>query len=370
MQILTCIILCNLAIVPFSVDGKLRALHGSMEHDDSLSNNCPKENLANFMSYDSTPIVKPASDLDLWIDDQKSDHLISVSNALPWLKKAAMEFIRDGYVVIRGGVSLSVCQHAIDSFNRWCALNIESCESVRDINGHLPRVINSHTVIKEIQHVITKNKKALQLQDFLFGEKTSMYTSLFFTRGTQQRIHVDIPFFWTYPKNRYFGVWTALEDVDADNGPLRVLVRGHQCNILNQRHVLPQIVKKRSERGSISSVDEEAFYIYADATIENCARMNITEYVDVHLKAGDTIIWHPLLPHGGSAIQNMTRTRYSLVAHTVPEMVPVYHTDVFFDPSIKSAATAPWGYHIIKEEMDVPAYRLMADLAMSVGKGY
>ena len=75
-----------------------------------------------------------------------------------------------------------------------------------------------------------QNKKALYLQDFLYGVKTSLYTSLFFSRGTEQRIHIDIPFFWTYPKNRYFGVWTALEDVDMNNGPLRVLERGHLCN--------------------------------------------------------------------------------------------------------------------------------------------
>ena len=29
-----------------------------------------------------------------------------------------------------------------------------------------------------------------------------------------------------YHRNRYFGVWTALEPTDADNGPLRVLVGG------------------------------------------------------------------------------------------------------------------------------------------------
>jgi len=332
--------------------------------------NCPEENLASYKSYGSIPITKPDPDLDLWIDAQDSKHLISQSNTLQWIKAAALEFIRDGYVVVREGISASACKLAIDSFKQWCLSNNSSCESRKDKFGHLPRITNAHIVVPEIQHVITRNKKALQLQDYLFGQRASLYTSLFFTRGTQQRIHVDVPFFWTVPKNRYFGMWTALEHIDAYNGPLRVLVGGHHCNVLKNRHLLPRIVQKKTEKGPISSLDHRAFYLYAEATIENCAMMNITKYINVHLNAGDTIIWHPLLPHGGSMILNMSRSRYSLVAHNVPEMVPVYHTDVFFDPSLKPAATAQWSYTMLREDMDVPSYRLMADRVVSIGKSY
>jgi hypothetical protein len=45
---------------------------------------------------------------------------------------------------------------------------------------------------------------------------------------------------------------------------------------------------------------------------------------------GDTFIWHPELPHGGSAITDPHATRSSIVFHCTPEGVPVFGPDRFF----------------------------------------
>jgi hypothetical protein len=50
------------------------------------------------------------------------------------------------------------------------------------------------------------------------------------------------------------------------------------------------------------------------------------------------------LPHGGTAIRDQSRTRHSLVFHTTPIDVPVYHQDVFFRPSEPAPETATWSY--------------------------
>src|SRR6185437_11802648 len=57
---------------------------------------------------------------------------------------------------------------------------------------------------------------------------------------------------------------------------------------------------------------------------------------------GSTIIWHPHLPHGGSPIKDLTRTRLSLVIHTTPRDTPVYHHDAFFNPSRDFPTNARW----------------------------
>jgi phytanoyl-CoA hydroxylase len=62
------------------------------------------------------------------------------------------------------------------------------------------------------------------------------------------------------------------------------------------------------------------------------------------MNAGDAVIWHPQLPHGGTVINAPDRTRYSLVFHTTPEGVPVYHQDVFFRPNRQAPETPTWGY--------------------------
>ena len=63
--------------------------------------------------------------------------------------------------------------------------------------------------------------------------------------------------------------------------------------------------------------------------------------------------------------------RYSLVAHTVPEMVPVYKANVFFNPEVIVHTTAQWNYKVLKDDFDIPDYRLMADFRhASFGSSY
>ena len=60
------------------------------------------------------------------------------------------------------------------------------------------------------------------------------------------------------------------------------------------------------------------------------------------VQKGDVLIWHPQLPHGGGQIADRTRTRNSIVMHTVPEGVPVYHAYAFFDPANSLPGQAAW----------------------------
>lgn len=284
-----------------------------------------------------------------------------------WLKEGALEFIEKGFTVVKGGLSVDQCQMAIAAANKWS----DEHKVQKDERGHRPRLVNMHLEVPELANLLLNNEKALQMQDFLFGARTSLYTSLFFSRGTQQPIHVDIPFFSTVPIARYFGVWTALEKTDATNGPLSVLAGGHRCNPLKERADLPRIVELKNRPEGMHAVDGEAFYIYANYTLEKCKKQGIIEYSQVHVEVGDVIIWHPLLPHGGSKILDFSRDRYSLVAHTVPEMTPVYHSREFFSGTPASAQPA-WDYKVAKHQhAKSQDFRLVAQLGTpSVGTGY
>jgi ectoine hydroxylase-related dioxygenase (phytanoyl-CoA dioxygenase family) len=297
----------------------------------------------------------------LWIDENLAESEIANSKIPDELKEISKNFIKNGFVVISGGLTNDMIDVALKKFNVWCSDKQSECNSKKDSHGHLPRLMNLHNSVEEVLDLLTQNNKVMEIVDFLFGAKTSIYTSLFFSRGTEQPIHVDIPFFWTVPGARYFGWWTALEDVDKDNGPLRVLVGGHKCNLLDERDKLPELLKKRGSVENVKNIDHEAFYIYANATLENCRKMNITTYQDVYLKKGDVIIWHPLLSHGGSPIRDINRTRYSLVAHVVPEMTPVYKTDVFFNKDLPLSPKPIWNYfsQANKNEKSI-SYRLIA----------
>ena len=80
---------------------------------------------------------------------------------------------------------------------------------------------------------------------------------------------------------------------------------------------------------------------------------------EVHVKAGDVIIWHPLLLHGGAEQRAPQRTRRSLVMHVTPRGMPVYHQDVFFHPAKDVPSVAQFKYYVARraQHRRVPARR-------------
>jgi len=132
----------------------------------------------------------------------------------------------------------------------------------------------------------------------------------------------------------------ALEDTDLDNGPLMVVRRGH---------LIPEFDREAMARRFYADLDaiepssDSLWNTYQDEVGRECERAGLsTEPVCVN--KGDTIIWHPQAPHGGADIRDLRRTRYSLVMHTTPVGVPVYHHNVFFHPSKPVSDEAPWSY--------------------------
>jgi ectoine hydroxylase-related dioxygenase (phytanoyl-CoA dioxygenase family) len=52
--------------------------------------------------------------------------------------------------------------------------------------------------------------------------------------------------------------------------------------------------------------------------------------VQVPVKKGEKILWHPWAPHGGSVVRDPKRTRRSIAGHYVPRGFQVSNVDVFF----------------------------------------
>ena len=89
------------------------------------------------------------------------------------------------------------------------------------------RIVNLHSKLSSAKPLFSSNT-ALATTDYFFDESTTLYTSLFFERGSGQDCHRDTPYFWTNPGYGYFGVWLALEDVKPDAGPLIVVPKSHK----------------------------------------------------------------------------------------------------------------------------------------------
>ena len=152
----------------------------------------------------------------------------------------------------------------------------------------------------EIRRVALSARLRAVCGQLLEGEPM-ICNSLNFERGSQQPFHIDT---WYMPPpvdNRMVVASIALDDVDADNGPLVYYPGSHK------------IPAYRFSTGRLNEVPAEMPLCMAHIEREIAARGLAPE--EFHGKAGDVFIWHAQLLHGGRAIRDMRRTRSSLVVH-------------------------------------------------------
>jgi phytanoyl-CoA hydroxylase len=257
----------------------------------------------------------------------------------PWLREHALDFLRDGFAVIEDAVADELVEDALRAFDEWKKRNQARFVPAFYKQGpFLDRVVNFQNLFSEFKALFYGNK-SLILQDYLFGSAATCYTSLFFEAATQQSIHRDITYFWTYPAYMYFGMWTALEDVTLSNGPLVVVPGSHRLGEIDRR----DIVRGKYDEASIPQRDRDLAVEYQRQMLEKCSDLGLTEKI-LPVKRGTTILWHPMLAHGGSKVFDLEKSRLSFVVHTTPKHVPVYQHDVFFQPDKAVSKKAAWRY--------------------------
>jgi ectoine hydroxylase-related dioxygenase (phytanoyl-CoA dioxygenase family) len=260
------------------------------------------------------------------------------------VKHHALEVVQLGYTVIRRAVPSELCEKAIDDFRRLEAANESIFAENRNSAGHYPRIVNLHGVLPALMPLFTRNPTWLAVQDALFGAPTALYTSLFYEVGSQQPLHRDTPVFATRPEYLYFGTTVYLERADDENGCLQVMERGHTIGELDRETMA------RKHYGwfkRIPDTDNDLWVKYQGAVVDEGQRLGLPIKA-IHVEAGDSLIWHPQLPHGGSAIRDPRRTRFSLVMHTTPVGVPVYHHPAFFQPRKRFSQQAAWQYYEVE----------------------
>jgi phytanoyl-CoA hydroxylase len=276
----------------------------------------------------------------------------------PLVKGHALEVIAKGYTVIRGAIPAELCRDTIAAFRRFEQANPTISGAHRDANGHLPRLVNLHCAMPELLPLFTRNTVWLAVEDLLFGAPTALYTSLFYEVGSQQPLHRDSPVFATRPEYLYFGSTVYLEPSDDGNGCLEVMQGGHLMPEIDREALA---LRRFGALDKIPGMDGDAWMEYQNTVVEAGRARRLT-VKKLHAQAGDSLIWHPQLPHGGTPIRDAARTRFSLVMHTTPVGVPVYHQNVFFAPSLPFSDKPAWSYREVEG-------RQIAEFGHGVGFG-
>jgi len=135
------------------------------------------------------------------------------------MRTYAKELQDKGITIIRGLIPKELCDNTAKHFTQFCALN--------NILDKPPcRVVNYHMESTNSLEIAT-NPVVREVLDLALKGPSVVYTSLTFMYSSQQRIHRDVPHFYTYPYHSFYGVWNALEDATEENGALEYYEKGH-----------------------------------------------------------------------------------------------------------------------------------------------
>jgi phytanoyl-CoA hydroxylase len=128
--------------------------------------------------------------------------------------------------------------------------------------------------------------------------------------------------------------------VHPDAGPLFYHPGGHRF-VLDPKQFLRD-AEQRLPEGSERDRLLMALDLYNGEVIRRSTAL--CEPRRLEMKAGDTVIWHPELPHGGSPANDPSRTRWSSVFHCAPVDVQVHQHDRFFLHDGEAAPADRYGY--------------------------
>lgn len=249
----------------------------------------------------------------MWIDRPDADRRLQLGNFDVVTRKALSDLMQNGLAVLPGNIPYEQCDALLADFRTFCAKNPDSSKFV-DTHSLHDRLCNFH-LVSEAARALSRNEEVRRVVRSAFGELECVAGSLYFERGSTQSVHRDSPAFFTQPVDYFFGVWHALEDIHPDSGALVYYPGGHR--------ILPD---KDFLGFGYSQMDE-----YFQRIIAGCVERGLPKQSFL-AKKGDTLIWHPALPHGGGAIKEASRSRNSIVFHYIPAQSPLWGPHEFFGP--------------------------------------
>jgi len=145
---------------------------------------------------------------------------------------------------------------------------------------------------------------AMQFLKEHFGDDPCACQTLTYVNGSEQNAHQDTIHLTPYPAGFMAGVWIALEDVQSNSGELFVYPGSHRTTRLLAGPL------------GLEKVDTDySTYATFDAEIRKLIEAGGYERAVYRPKAGQMLVWHENLIHGGSPRLDRDKTRLSIVSH-------------------------------------------------------
>jgi ectoine hydroxylase-related dioxygenase (phytanoyl-CoA dioxygenase family) len=270
-------------------------------------------------------------------------------------------WIRDGFVVMPRIFNES----QIKSYSATVSRARSVIDDGTDACGFGDRVGQLHQQYPELLE-LASDERILTFLNWALGDTAILFGSLNFEKGTQQEAHIDAIFFWPEPSYSMAGVWIALEDIAEDAGPLFYLPGSHKWPFLRSEDVVwkrPDLASRRDQHRNASQPER-------DALVQELGEAWTRDFlvlkeelevpnIPLHIKAGDVVVWHSLLAHGGSERLSQTRSRRSVVFHYISRSTQLYTFEQFMlhdAESLRREAPQPLNLISYNQRLDYMRY--------------
>lgn len=207
-------------------------------------------------------------------------------------------FRTKGFVVVDSGIDESILDGTVSDLRQY--FGPDRVDPIHTPSYGPGRIQDAWHISQNVLAIAQSDEIAKSL-DLLYGQQARPFQTLNFYKGTEQPVHADSIHFNSEPFGAMCGVWTALEDIGENQGPLIYYPGSHRLPEMNYP--------------DFDLVAEQDSY---PAYLQKLQEIIVTEgYAPEYgiLKKGQSLIWSANILHGGSLQKNKNLTRHSQVTH-------------------------------------------------------
>ena len=222
----------------------------------------------------------------------------------------------DGYVILRGFFSAERLASVWIAYEAAIADGRLTPPPAEYEEGMPGRVLNPHFRVPAVNDMLA-DPAMLDTVDLLFGVRTLPFQTSMGHKGSEQNTHSDSIHMTTYPQGFLAANWIAFEDIHADSGPLIYYPGSHRLPYAYSREVGISLAEGRK--------GYEAYHAKYEPFVEASISDNALKPAYFEARAGDVLVWHANLLHGGSPRRDRRWSRKALVCHYFAEGCICYH---------------------------------------------
>lgn len=228
-----------------------------------------------------------------WVESPFFQTLLSEKSLTDQQKDWATHYNKEGFILVPQLVSHELIDKTLQEIQG------EYPEKIGQEPSRLQDLWKKYNSVRQI----ASSPEILDVLKMLYEREPIPFQTLNFKFGTQQRAHSDSIHFSSLPARYMCGVWVALQETTADNGPLFYYPRSHNQEEFNYFDIGIEAEKNYAE-----------YHKYEDF-MEEFMEAKGYQRQEIHMQKGDVLIWSSNLVHGGMPIKGDNLTRWSQVSH-------------------------------------------------------